>query len=155
LGRPIALASFVPQAYAWPDAPDVFLRTNILIHLLNGILVTWFLYLLGRAQGQDEKKAALIAAGAGALLDAHAVACVQFAFHCAADDHALRTIHAAGCHRVSVCTTANRDNGQSQSLPDDARVGARRTLATLSKENGAIAIPFDSCNRSYFASETK
>ena len=67
LGRPLSLASFTPQAYAWPDATDIFLRTNILIHLLNGALVTWFLYLLGRARRQSDQKAALIAAGAGAL----------------------------------------------------------------------------------------
>ena len=67
LGRPLALASFVPQAYAWPHAPDVLLRTNILIHLLNGALVTWFLYLLGRARRQTERQAALVAAGAATL----------------------------------------------------------------------------------------
>ena len=67
LGRPIALASFVPQAYAWPVAPDVFLRTNVLIHLLNGVLVIWFLYLLGRARQQTEQQSALIATGAGGL----------------------------------------------------------------------------------------
>ena len=67
LGRPLALASFVPQAYAWPDAPDVFLRTNILIHLINGALLSWFLYLLGRARNQSERQAALVASGAGAL----------------------------------------------------------------------------------------
>ena len=67
LGRPLALASFIPQAYAWPNATDVFLRTNILIHLLNGVLLTWFLYLLGIARRQTEREAALIAAGAGAI----------------------------------------------------------------------------------------
>jgi protein O-mannosyl-transferase len=67
VGRPLALASFVPQAYAWPEAPEVFLRTNILIHLLNGALVTWFLYLLGIARGLSERRAALVAAGTGAI----------------------------------------------------------------------------------------
>ena len=67
LGRPLALASFVPEAHAWPDLTEVFLRTNILIHMLNGILVIWFLYLLGCARKQPEQQAALIAAGAGAI----------------------------------------------------------------------------------------
>jgi protein O-mannosyl-transferase len=67
LGRPIALASFVPEAYAWPHSPDVFLRTNILIHLLNGALVVWLLYLIGKAQRRPEQEAALIGAVAGAL----------------------------------------------------------------------------------------
>ena len=67
LGRPLALASFVPQAYAWPNAPEVFLRTNILIHLLNGALVAWFLYLVGRARRQREQHAAVVAAGASVI----------------------------------------------------------------------------------------
>lgn len=67
LGRPLALASFASQAYAWPQAPDTFIRTNILIHLLNGTLVTWFLYLLGRNRKQPEKQAALIAVGGAAI----------------------------------------------------------------------------------------
>jgi protein O-mannosyl-transferase len=67
LGRPLALGSFLPEAHAWPDMPEVFLRTNILIHLINGALVVWFLYLLGLARNQTEKEAALIGVGAGAI----------------------------------------------------------------------------------------
>jgi protein O-mannosyl-transferase len=66
-GRPLALASFVPEAYAWPQLTEVFLRTNILIHLLNGLLVTWFLYLLGCARNQAAGPAALTAVGAGTI----------------------------------------------------------------------------------------
>jgi protein O-mannosyl-transferase len=66
LGRPIALASFAPQAYAWPGSPEVFLRTNIFLHLLNGALVAWVLFLLGQARGQTDRLASLsAAAGAG------------------------------------------------------------------------------------------
>jgi tetratricopeptide (TPR) repeat protein len=67
LGRPLALATFVPEASAWPSAPEVFLRTNILIHLLNGVLVTWFLYLLGTARHQTERQSAVIAAGSASI----------------------------------------------------------------------------------------
>lgn len=66
-GRPLALASFVPEAYAWPQLTEVFLRTNILIHLLNGLLVTWFLYLLGCVRNQAGGTAALTAVGAGII----------------------------------------------------------------------------------------
>jgi protein O-mannosyl-transferase len=67
LGRPLALASFIPEAYAWPHLLEVFLRTNILIHLLNSLLVTWFLYLLGCARKQSVSTAALTAVGAGTI----------------------------------------------------------------------------------------
>jgi protein O-mannosyl-transferase len=67
LGRPLALASFIPEAHAWPTAPEVFLRTNILIHLLNGVLVTWLLFMIGLARGQTEEEAALIGVAAATI----------------------------------------------------------------------------------------
>jgi tetratricopeptide (TPR) repeat protein len=39
LGRPLALASFLPQASAWEVDATPFIHVNILIHLLNGLLV--------------------------------------------------------------------------------------------------------------------
>jgi hypothetical protein len=38
-GRPIAMATFVPQASDWKVSAAPFLRVNLLIHLLNGILL--------------------------------------------------------------------------------------------------------------------
>jgi len=67
LGRPVSLATFIPQAHAWPDEPGVFLRTNILLHLLNGMLVTWALYLLSAARGTETGTAAVVGALSGAL----------------------------------------------------------------------------------------
>src|SRR5690606_31906337 len=51
LGRPIALASFVPQASAWGETAEPFLRVNILIHLANAGLLAWVLRLLTVACG--------------------------------------------------------------------------------------------------------
>ena len=45
-GRPIALASFLIDAQNWPADPRPFLRTNILIHLINGGLLYLLLLLL-------------------------------------------------------------------------------------------------------------
>jgi protein O-mannosyl-transferase len=67
LGRPLALASFVPQAYAWPHAPEVFLHTNILLHTLNGVLLAWVFYLLTLSRGSGSGHAALTGAVGGAL----------------------------------------------------------------------------------------
>lgn len=66
-GRPLALLSFVPQAYAWPHSPEVFLYTNILLHLLNGVLVAWLLYLVGLASNKGFRDAAWIAAASSAV----------------------------------------------------------------------------------------
>lgn len=41
LSRPVALASFLLNWNDWPSTPQGFLYINILIHLLNGALLTW------------------------------------------------------------------------------------------------------------------
>lgn len=41
-GRPLAFASFVLQKDSWPDDPAAFFLVNTLIHLLNGVLVYFF-----------------------------------------------------------------------------------------------------------------
>lgn len=56
LGRPIAFASFVPQASAWGSDPSVFLRTNVLIHLVNAALLyvlAWQVALTMRLRKQE------------------------------------------------------------------------------------------------------
>ena len=48
LGRPVALATFVPQAAAWGENPEPFIIVNILIHLANALLLARVAYLLAR-----------------------------------------------------------------------------------------------------------
>ncbi|WP_296270153.1 hypothetical protein [Pseudomonas sp. UBA6323] len=49
LGRPIALASFVPQAQGWPSNSAEILLVNIFIHLVNAVLIGALGYLCVRA----------------------------------------------------------------------------------------------------------
>ena len=138
LGRPIALASFVPQAYAWPDSPEVFLRTNILIHLANGALVTWFLYLLGRAREKTEQQAALTAAVAGViwmltpLLASSSLLIVQRMTTLAAMFMLLGAIGYMYARRTAERSPARALCGMSIALC----VGAM--LAMFTKENGVL-----------------
>lgn len=67
LGRPVSLLSFAAQAYAWPASPEVFLYTNIAIHLLNGCLLALLLSLLGRARGLNANRSALVALASATL----------------------------------------------------------------------------------------
>jgi hypothetical protein len=68
LGRPLSLASFVPQAYAWPSSPDIFLKTNIAIHLINGLLAIWVMLRLGRMLDRfPEEKTAQVAVVSGVV----------------------------------------------------------------------------------------
>lgn len=47
-GRPVALASFLLDANDWPAPPRPFKATNVLLHLLNGLLLFTVLDKLGR-----------------------------------------------------------------------------------------------------------
>ncbi len=53
LGRPIALATFAAQAESWENGAEAFLRTNILIHLLNGLLLYLFVRQIAHALRMD------------------------------------------------------------------------------------------------------
>jgi tetratricopeptide (TPR) repeat protein len=52
-GRPIALLSFLLNAVSWPTAPWSFKYTNLLVHLLNGVLVFWVSLKLCRINSRD------------------------------------------------------------------------------------------------------
>jgi hypothetical protein len=61
LGRPLALASFLPQAPAWGLDATPFIRMNILVHLLNGLLVFLFSRQLARVSLHDRHDILLLA----------------------------------------------------------------------------------------------
>lgn len=52
IGRPISLLSFAAQASDWPDHAEGFIRVNILLHLVNGALLFWWLLRLSRLRGE-------------------------------------------------------------------------------------------------------
>lgn len=65
-GRPVAMASFLVDANNWPAEPWPFKRTNLVLHLLNGILLYGVLVELGRRLNGDMgwvRLAALFGAG--------------------------------------------------------------------------------------------
>ena len=67
VGRPLALATFLPQAAMWDDSAAPFIQVNILIHLVNGLLAWLFFLQLVRARKHDDRDGSLIAIGAMAL----------------------------------------------------------------------------------------
>lgn len=67
LGRPLALASFLPQASAWAQSAAPFLQVNILIHLLNGFLMFLLARQLAQAVLRDRQDAQAIALGTTAV----------------------------------------------------------------------------------------
>lgn len=51
LGRPLSLLSFLLNDTRWPAPPWSFKYTNLLLHLLNGVLVFWLVLVLARLSG--------------------------------------------------------------------------------------------------------
>lgn len=66
-GRPVSLLSFLVDARDWPAAPYPFKRTNLLLHLLNGLLLFALLRQLGRQLERPERQASMAAALGAAL----------------------------------------------------------------------------------------
>jgi len=66
-GRPLAMASFAPQYASWDTDPASFLRVNIAIHLLNGLLVFLFFRQLCSALRLEQSQARFAAITATAL----------------------------------------------------------------------------------------
>lgn len=46
-GRPLALLSFLIDGNSWPTNPYPFKRTNLILHILNGVLLGTFLWRIG------------------------------------------------------------------------------------------------------------
>ncbi|RDS85303.1 tetratricopeptide repeat protein [Dyella psychrodurans] len=60
-GRPLALMSFLIDASDWPAPASPFKYTNILLHLLNGVLLCWAMLKIGKRRGLRENQAATMA----------------------------------------------------------------------------------------------
>lgn len=60
-GRPISVASFLINDNTWPSLAYSFKYTNIMIHLLNGVLLCWAILLLLRNYNYKEQQAIWIA----------------------------------------------------------------------------------------------
>lgn len=70
-GRPMALASLLLDAASWPSDATPFRRFNTLVHLLNGVLVTWLALRLARTGPEIAIRPAFTAAIAGTLFLCH------------------------------------------------------------------------------------
>ena len=138
VGRPLSLASFLPQAAMWNESAAPFIRVNIAIHLLNGLLACLFFLQLTRARNAEHPNAKLIALAAMALwlfmplLASSSLMIVQRMATLTA------TFMLLGLNGYLYA------RARIQSEPNTALTGltvsliAGTTLAVLSKENGAL-----------------
>ena len=55
-GRPLALLSFLVDARNWPANPYPFKVTNVILHLINGALLAWVLWKLGKVLAKSSDR---------------------------------------------------------------------------------------------------
>lgn len=138
LGRPLSLLSFAAQAYAWPTAPDVFLYTNICLHLLNGCLLIAMLLLLGRANKAISRQSAYLAIIAGTLwllLPIHVSSTLMIVQRM---NLLAGTFTLLGICAYLYCRQGIYQRPTLALFGMTASIGLGTILAALSKENGAL-----------------
>ena len=67
-GRPLALLSFLIDGNNWPADPYPFKRSNLILHLFNGLLLGTVLWRLGRIVAPDQLQRAAAAALLGSAI---------------------------------------------------------------------------------------
>jgi hypothetical protein len=142
LGRPLALASFSAQFYAWPVAPEVMLGTNVLIHALNTVLLCWvalrlaqnFLFPRFNHPHHPARFALLTAAlwGLSPLLASASLFAVQRMTTLSATFMLLGVL----CHLILLPRLATHPRRTALALLGSLALFT--VLATLTKENGAL-----------------
>lgn len=138
-GRPIALASFLLDDNTWPSYAPWFKQTNLLIHLLCGLLLCWAILLLARNfKTVTEQQAQWIAILGCALwlLHPYMVSTTLYVVQ--------RMAQLATLFSLAGIVLYLHSRLQLGSTPKHAYVGMTLSigvgtlLATYSKENGAL-----------------
>ncbi len=139
LGRPLALASFLPQADAWEEGAKSFLAVNVLIHLLNAVLVAGLLLMLARRlpalEGGSARFAALAATATWLFMPILASASLMVV-------QRMTTLSAtfvlAGLIAYLAARALSRERPAAALAGMTAALVVATLLAVLVKENGAL-----------------
>ena len=137
-GRPISLASFLIDANTWPTSPYPFKYTNLMIHLLNGVLLCWATLLLLRNYRYQEQQAVWIALVTTAiwLLHPYFVSTTLYIVQRMAQLATLFSL--VGIVGYLKARLLLSEKKASAYLWMTVSIGLGTILATYSKENGAL-----------------
>lgn len=140
LGRPLAAVSFLLNDVSWPSEPLGFKITNLLIHLLNGVLVFGLARAVGRARGRDD-------ATIQTRVDMVALVCMAFWLLNPIQISAVflvvqRMTELAATFAFAglwaFVSLASRARTSGRAVAAIAVLGVGAILSFLSKENGAL-----------------
>lgn len=138
-GRPIALASFLLDDNTWPSYAPWFKLTNILIHLLCGLLLCWAVLLLARSfKSVSEQQAQWVAVLACALwmLHPYMVSTTLYVVQRMAQLATLFSL--AGIVLYLYARLSLQKTPRRAYFWMTLAIGLFTVLATYSKENGAL-----------------
>lgn len=138
LGRPLSMLSFAIDAQDWPADPQAFKQTNILIHIINGLLFFVVTRRLFSALGVESTRAALGAFVAAAIWLLHPiqVATVLYVVQRMTELSALFVL--AGVWAYLVFRQQAATPSLTAYIGISLLIGLLTGLAVLSKENGAL-----------------
>lgn len=137
-GRPISLLTFLLDDNAWPSYAPLFKSTNLLIHLLVGLLVAWSSLLLLRFYRFDERHAlwlAVLSSGIW-LLHPYFVSTTLYVVQRMAQLAALFMV--AGIVGYLWWRTRLSNRPVAAYIGMSLSLGLGTLLALFSKENGAL-----------------
>jgi len=137
-GRPLALASFLIDGNNWPTDPWPFKRTNLVIHLLNGVLLGALTRQILQLLDFDRESAARLAlvSAAAWLLHPFLVSTTLYAVQRMTQLVMLFSISGMIVYLYGRSLLAT--NKTKAYLVMTVSLGVFTVLATLSKENGAL-----------------
>lgn len=137
-GRPVSLASFLIDANTWPTDPYPFKYTNLMVHLLNGLLLCWTILLLLKNYAYEEQKVLWIALLTTSLwlLHPYMVSTTLYIVQRMAQLATLFSL--VGIVGYLKAREAVETRPVSAYLGMSIAIGAATILATFSKENGAL-----------------
>lgn len=139
LGRPLSALSFLLNDISWPSEPFGFKVTNLLIHLLNGVLVFGLARAIGRARGGGP--------AARARIDLVALGCMAFWLLSPIQVSAVFLVVQRMTELAAIfafaglwafVSLASRARTPGRAIAAIASLGAGTGLSFLSKENGAL-----------------
>ena len=139
LGRPVAMASFLVDARDWPAEPGPFLRSNLVVHIVNSLLLALLLARLGRLRGLSPRLAGKAALAASALWAMHPLWVSTVGY--VVQRHAMlaATFVLLGVLAWLLAVTAFREGNRSRGwLLAAGAMPACGVLAALSKANGML-----------------
>lgn len=138
LGRPLSLMSFLINDFAWPSDPFSFKYTNLLIHLLNGMLICMLALQLTRALKVPGRQAGLIAISTTAIWLLHPMHISTILFVIQRMTELMTLFVLAGLLAYVHGRRVAEEHPGRGYLWMSGGIGLGTLLAVLSKENGAL-----------------